>query len=92
MVQVDRRMYCFQESEPDSRPPPVSFSPPKAPASDDVRWKRSVDGETYTQEGFNEYCDEQIPELNPSHARAAPTSDLRAARAHVHVHDAAVGS
>lgn len=24
-------MYCFQESEPDSRPPPVAFSPPKAP-------------------------------------------------------------
>lgn len=24
-------MYCFHESEPDSRPPPVSFSPPKAP-------------------------------------------------------------
>ena len=25
---VDRRMYCFQASLPDSRPPPVSFSPP----------------------------------------------------------------
>jgi hypothetical protein len=24
-------MYAFQESEPASRPPPVSFSPPKAP-------------------------------------------------------------
>ena len=24
-------MYAFHESEPDSRPPPVSFSPPKAP-------------------------------------------------------------
>ena len=24
-------MYCFHESDPDSRPPPVSFSPPKAP-------------------------------------------------------------
>ena len=24
-------MYCFQESEPDSRPPPVSLLPPKAP-------------------------------------------------------------
>jgi len=24
-------MYCFQASEPDSLPPPVSFSPPKAP-------------------------------------------------------------
>ena len=31
MVQVWRRMYCFQLSEPDSRPPPVSFSPPNAP-------------------------------------------------------------
>ena len=31
MVHVERRMYCFHESEPDSRPPPVSFSPPKAP-------------------------------------------------------------
>lgn len=31
MVHVLRRMYCFQESEPDSRPPPVCFSPPKAP-------------------------------------------------------------
>src|SRR5579859_5058040 len=30
-VLVWRRMYCFQASEPDSRPPPVSFSPPKAP-------------------------------------------------------------
>ena len=28
---VDRRMYCFQESLPASRPPPVAFSPPKAP-------------------------------------------------------------
>ena len=25
------RMYAFQASEPDSRPPPVSFSPPNAP-------------------------------------------------------------
>jgi hypothetical protein len=24
-------MYCFQESEPDYLPPPVSFSPPNAP-------------------------------------------------------------
>ena len=24
-------MYCFQASLPDSRPPPVAFSPPKAP-------------------------------------------------------------
>ena len=24
-------MYTFQASDPDSRPPPVSFSPPKAP-------------------------------------------------------------
>lgn len=31
MVMVERRMYCFQASLPDSRPPPVSFSPPKAP-------------------------------------------------------------
>ena len=31
IVQVWRRMYCFQLSEPDSRPPPVSFSPPNAP-------------------------------------------------------------
>src|SRR4029077_16352886 len=31
MVLVWRRMYAFQESEPDSRPPPVSFSPPKDP-------------------------------------------------------------
>src|SRR5262245_21955031 len=31
MVHVWRRMYAFQESDPDSRPPPVSFSPPKAP-------------------------------------------------------------
>src|SRR5579859_768005 len=30
-VLVWRRMYCFHASEPDSRPPPVSFSPPKAP-------------------------------------------------------------
>jgi len=30
-VQVDLLMYCFQESDPDSLPPPVSFSPPKAP-------------------------------------------------------------
>ena len=25
---VERRMYCFQASLPDSRPPPVCFSPP----------------------------------------------------------------
>eukprot|EP01139_Manchomonas_bermudensis_P014491 Amastigsp_a508540_93.p2 type:complete len:383 gc:universal Amastigsp_a508540_93:1587-439(-) len=31
MVQVARRQYCCHEFEPDSRPPPVSFSPPKAP-------------------------------------------------------------
>src|SRR3546814_10115609 len=31
MVLVCRRMYTFQASEPLSRPPPVSFSPPKAP-------------------------------------------------------------
>lgn len=31
MVTVERLMYCFQESEPDSLPPPVAFSPPKAP-------------------------------------------------------------
>ena len=30
-VAVCRRIYAFQESEPDSRPPPVSFSPPNAP-------------------------------------------------------------
>lgn len=29
--QVERRMYCFHESLPASRPPPVAFSPPKAP-------------------------------------------------------------
>ena len=31
IVFVCRRIYCFQLSEPDSRPPPVSFSPPNAP-------------------------------------------------------------
>ena len=31
MVQVDLLMYYFHESDPDSLPPPVSFSPPKAP-------------------------------------------------------------
>jgi hypothetical protein len=31
MVQVDRLIYCFQESEPDSLPPPVALLPPKAP-------------------------------------------------------------
>src|SRR4029078_5961277 len=31
IVLVCRRMYAFQASEPDSRPPPVSFSPPNAP-------------------------------------------------------------
>lgn len=31
MVMVALRMYCFHESLPDSRPPPVCFSPPKAP-------------------------------------------------------------
>jgi hypothetical protein len=31
MVQVERRMYFFHASLPDSRPPPVSFSPPNAP-------------------------------------------------------------
>lgn len=30
-MQVDLLMYCFQESLPDSLPPPVSFSPPNAP-------------------------------------------------------------
>ena len=27
----DLLMYCFQASDPDSRPPPVAFSPPNAP-------------------------------------------------------------
>src|ERR1035441_5481765 len=31
MVLVCLRIYTFHASEPDSRPPPVSFSPPKAP-------------------------------------------------------------
>jgi DNA-binding transcriptional LysR family regulator len=31
MVFVARRMYARHASEPDSRPPPVVFSPPKAP-------------------------------------------------------------
>src|SRR5260370_26102823 len=31
IVFVCRRMYAFHASEPLSRPPPVSFSPPKAP-------------------------------------------------------------
>ena len=31
MVVVWRRMYAFHESDPASRPPPVVFSPPKAP-------------------------------------------------------------
>src|SRR6185437_14636094 len=31
MVFVWRRMYAFHASLPDSRPPPVSFSPPNAP-------------------------------------------------------------
>src|SRR5512137_105235 len=31
MVLVWRRIYAFHASEPDSRPPPVSFSPPNAP-------------------------------------------------------------
>ena len=31
IVTVWRRMYCFHASLPASRPPPVSFSPPKAP-------------------------------------------------------------
>lgn len=31
MVQVDLLIYYFQASDPDSLPPPVSFSPPKAP-------------------------------------------------------------
>ena len=30
VVTVARLMYAFQASEPDSRPPPVSFSPPNA--------------------------------------------------------------
>ena len=30
-VHVDLLIYCFHESDPDSLPPPVSFSPPKAP-------------------------------------------------------------
>jgi len=31
MVQVDLLIYYFHESDPLSLPPPVSFSPPKAP-------------------------------------------------------------
>lgn len=31
VYQVERCMYCFHESLPASLPPPVAFSPPKAP-------------------------------------------------------------
>ncbi len=31
IVHVDLFMYCFHESDPDYLPPPVYFSPPKAP-------------------------------------------------------------
>lgn len=31
IVHVERLIYCFQLSDPDSRPPPVYFYPPKAP-------------------------------------------------------------
>ena len=31
----DLLMYCFQASDPDSRPPPVAFSPPNAPPISD---------------------------------------------------------
>lgn len=31
LYQVERLIYCFQESLPASRPPPVAFSPPNAP-------------------------------------------------------------
>lgn len=30
-MHVDLLIYCFHESEPDYLPPPVYFSPPKAP-------------------------------------------------------------
>jgi hypothetical protein len=56
MVVVWRRIYAFHESLPASRPPPVSFSPPKAPPisapevpmltlaipQSDPRWDRNV--------------------------------------------------
>merc|ERR1719419_445581 len=31
LFKLDRLMYCFHASDPDSLPPPVAFSPPKAP-------------------------------------------------------------
>lgn len=34
---VERLQYCFHESEPDSRPPPVCFSPPNAPPIPGIR-------------------------------------------------------
>ena len=33
-------MYCFHESLPDSRPPPVSFSPPNAPPISAPRYRK----------------------------------------------------
>ena len=40
----DLLMYCFQASDPDSRPPPVAFSPPNAPPISEkkVRQRRGL--------------------------------------------------
>ena len=40
----DLLMYCFQASDPDSRPPPVAFSPPNAPPISE-RKKQKLDND-----------------------------------------------
>src|SRR4051794_17131139 len=72
-------MYAFHASEPDSRPPPVSFSPPKAPPIS------APDGPMLTF---------AIPQSDPSAAGPLPPpegpADLRPGRPDVDVRDSAV--
>ena len=105
---VLRRMYCFQESLPDSRPPPVSFSPPAQPVPPSAV---PVVRHSHTSPLR---CARQLPPppsqascLTSPHytvlhciisihttsiSRTERAADLCAARTHVHVHDATVRS
>lgn len=77
MVHVERRMYCFHESEPDSRPPPVSFCLFGTPVNSH-----------YNKSGNNQ--PQKVSRL--THLATKGATDLGTAGADVDVDDAAVGA
>ena len=75
---VERLMYCFQESLPDSLPPPVCFSPPRSRPGSCVM--RGYLGNRSRSNDEQKWWPTESP------------SDLGSARGNVDVHNAAVWS